>query len=419
MEEKIEKAYRLAKEAYAKIGVDTDKAIEKLDQVPISIQCWQADDIQGFVNSNALTGGIQVTGNYPGKARNFQELTQDLEKVFSLVPGKKKVNLHAIYVTRPLEGRDIDALVPEDFAGWVEFAKKNGVGLDFNPTCFSHPMFKDNFSLASPDEEVRSFWVRHAKACVRIGDYFGKALGEKCVTNIWIPDGMKDDPYSHLEARKRLTTSLDEILATDYDHSDEILAVESKFFGIGAESYTVGSSEFYLGYAAKNQIALCLDSGHFHPNEFISDKLSSALLYVPEILLHISRPVNWDSDHVVTDTDELNHIMEGLVRDGLLDRTHIGLDFFDATINRIAAYVIGIRSTQKALLKAFLEPTEYLLGKEKALDYTERLALVEELKSYPWGDVYAYYLAKNGIPNHDWLDAVKAYEKEVLEKRGN
>ena len=419
MDEKILQAYKRAKETYAEIGVDTDKAIERLEQVPISIQCWQADDIQGFISDNALSGGIQVTGNYPGKARNFAEVCQDLEEVFSLVPGKKKVNLHAIYVTRPLEGRDVDALVPEDFRGWVDFARRNGVGLDFNPTFFSHPMYRDGFTLASPDEAVRSFWVRHGQACVRIGDYFGKELGEKCVTNIWIPDGMKDDPYSHLEARKRLTKSLDEILATEYDRRNELLAVESKFFGIGAESYTVGSSEFYLGYAAKNQIALCLDSGHFHPNEYISDKLSSALLYVPELLLHVSRPVNWDSDHVVTDNDELNHIMEALVRDGLLERTHIGLDFFDATIDRIAAYVVGIRSSQKALLKAFLEPTESLLSAERNLDYTTRLAEVEELKSYPWGDVYAYYLAKNGIVNHGWLESVKEYEKNVLRKRGN
>lgn len=419
MDEKILQAYKRAKETYAEIGVDTDKAIERLEQVPISIQCWQADDIQGFISDNALSGGIQVTGNYPGKARNFAEVCQDLEEVFSLVPGKKKINLHAIYVTRPLEGRDVDALVPEDFRGWVDFARRNGIGLDFNPTFFSHPMYRDGFTLASPDEAVRSFWVRHGQACVRIGDYFGKELGEKCVTNIWIPDGMKDDPYSHLEARKRLTKSLDEILATEYDRRNELLAVESKFFGIGAESYTVGSSEFYLGYAAKNQIALCLDSGHFHPNEYISDKLSSALLYVPELLLHVSRPVNWDSDHVVTDNDELNHIMEALVRDGLLERTHIGLDFFDATIDRIAAYVVGIRSSQKALLKAFLEPTESLLSAERNLDYTTRLAEVEELKSYPWGDVYAYYLAKNGIVNHGWLESVKEYEKNVLRKRGN
>ena len=419
MDEKIKEAYQRAKEAYASIGVDTDKALQALDEVPISIQCWQGDDIQGFLNDNALSGGIQVTGNYPGKARNFQELQEDLEKVLSLVPGKKKINLHAIYATRPLEGRDIDELFPEDFRGWVDFAKKNDVGLDFNPTFFSHPMYKDNFTLSSPDEEVRSFWVRHGKCCVTIGDYFGRELGKKCVTNIWVPDGMKDDPYSHLEARKRLTKSLDEILATEYDRRNELLAVESKFFGIGAESYTVGSSEFYLGYAAKNQIALCLDSGHFHPNEYISDKLSSALLYVPELLLHVSRPVNWDSDHVVTDNDELNHIMEALVRDGLLERTHIGLDFFDATIDRIAAYVVGIRSSQKALLKAFLEPTESLLSAERNLDYTTRLAEVEELKSYPWGDVYAYYLAKNGIVNHGWLESVKEYEKNVLRKRGN
>ncbi len=414
----VEKRYLLAKEKYKNIGVDTDKALEELDKVKISLHCWQGDDIQGFVSQDALSGGIQVTGNYPGKARNIDELQQDIKKVLSLLPGHFKLNLHAIYVSRPLGNRDIDELVPSDFEGWIDFAKENKIGLDFNPTCFSHKMYKDNFTLASPDKEVRDFWIRHCKACVKIGDYIGKELNEKCVTNIWIPDGMKDNPYSHLEARKRLEASLDEIISTPYDKNNELLAVESKFFGIGAESYTVGSSEFYLGYAIKNQIADTLDSGHFHPSEYISDKISSVLMYTPELLLHVSRPVNWDSDHVVIFDDELNRIAQSLVRDNLLSRTHIGLDFFDATINRIAAWVVGTRATQKALLKAFLEPHEEMIKDENDIKYTQRLVLSEELKAYPWGDVYDYYCYKNNIPvGEAWLEEVNKYENEVLSKR--
>ncbi len=414
----IEERYKIAKERYSKIGVDTDKALEALDKVKISLHCWQGDDIQGFISDASLSGGIQVTGNYPGKARNIDELQKDVEKVLSLLPGHFKLNLHAIYVSRPLEGRDVDQLVPEDFQGWVDWAKKNKVGLDFNPTFFSHKMYKDGFTLASPDKEVRDFWIRHGQACVKIGDYIGKELGEKCVTNIWIPDGMKDNPYSRLEARKRLTESLDAIINTPYNKENELLAVESKFFGIGAESYTVGSNEFYLGYAIKNQIADNLDAGHFHPSEYISDKISSVLMYTPELLLHVSRPVNWDSDHVVILDDELNRIAQALVRDNLIDRTHIGLDFFDATINRIAAWVIGTRATQKALLRAYLEPVDEMKQIENNLEYTKRLALTEEFKAMPWADVYDYYCYKNNVSvGTDWLDDVKKYEDEVLAKR--
>ncbi|MDD7707435.1 MAG: L-rhamnose isomerase [Candidatus Enterosoma sp.] len=419
MNKEIEQRYLLAKEKYARVGVDTDLALKKLEDVAISVQCWQGDDIQGFISDASLSGGIQVTGNYPGKARNLKELQMDIEKAFSLIPGKKRLNLHAIYVSSPLEGRDIDQLEAKDFQGWIDWAKKENIGLDFNPTCFSHPMYKDNFTLASPDEEVRSFWVRHCKACVKIGDDIGRQLNDKCVTNIWIPDGMKDNPYSHLEARERLMKSLDEILATPYSKENELLAVESKFFGIGAESYTVGSSEFYLGYAIKNQIGICLDAGHFHPNEFISDKISSALMFVPELLLHVSRPVYWDSDHVDIFDDELQRIAQSLVRENALSRTHIGLDFFDATINRIASWVIGTRSTQKALLKAFLEPKEELLKIENDCNYTKRLMLTEELKAYPWGDVYNYFLESHGVKSdEDWYQDVEEYEKEVLSKRG-
>lgn len=419
MDKAVKERYELAKAKYAALGVDTEKALKALDKVKISLHCWQGDDIQGFISSASLSGGIQVTGNYPGKARNILELQQDLEKVMSLLPGQQKVNLHAIYVSRPLGKRDIDELLPEDFAGWVDWAKKNKVGLDFNPTCFSHKMYQNNFTLASPDEEVRSFWIRHCQACVKIGDYFGKELGEKCVTNIWIPDGMKDNPYSRLEPRKRLEDSLDQILKTPYDKKNELLAVESKFFGIGAESYTVGSAEFYEGYAIRHQIADNLDAGHYHPNEFISDKISSLLMVTPELLLHVSRPVNWDSDHVVIFDDELNRISQALVRDDLIERTHIGLDFFDATINRIAAWVIGTRAMQKALLKAYLEPTAVLKKEELSFDYTDRLALTEELKSYPFGDVYDYYCQSQGVPvGTDWIREVKDYEANVLAKRG-
>ena len=414
----IETRYKLAKEKYAKIGVDTDKALEELSKIKISLHCWQGDDINGFVSNTSLSGGIQVTGNYLGKARNILELQQDIEKILSLLPGSFKLNLHAIYVSNPLENRDIDEIKPSDYDGWIKFAKKNHLGLDFNPTCFSHPMFKDNFTLASPNKEVRDFWIRHCKASLKVGEYFGKELNEKCVANIWIPDGMKDNPYSHLEARKRLKNSLDEILSTNYDKKYELVSVESKFFGIGAESYTVGSNEFYLGYAIKNQIALTLDSGHFHPSEYISDKISSVLLYTPELLLHVSRPVNWDSDHVVIFDDELNRIAQSLVRDDLLNKTHIGLDFFDATINRIAAWVVGTRSTQKALLKALLEPKEIMKKDENNFEYTKRLVLIEELKGYPWNDVYNYYCYKNNVPvGEDWLNEVNKYEKEVLSER--
>lgn len=420
MNRELEERYEAAKAKYAKLGIDTDKAIKALDNVTISLHCWQGDDVHGFVNSHALNGGIEVTGDYFGKARSLEELQEDIEEVIQLLPGHFKVNLHAIYPSSPLNGRDIDDLRPEDFQGWVNWAKKNRIALDFNPTFFSHPMYQDNFTLASPKKDVRDFWIRHGKACLRIGDYFGRELNSRCITNIWIPDGMKDNPYSYLEARKRLVDSLDQILEEPYDKANQLVAVESKFFGIGAESYTVGSHEFYFGYASKHQLALTLDSGHFHPNESIADKISSSLLYVPEVLLLVSRPVNWDSDHVVILDDKLNDLAQALVRDNLLDKAHIALDFFDATIDRIAAWVIGVRSMQKALLKAFLEPTAKMIADETALKYTERLALTEELKSYPWGDVYDYYCYKRHVPvATEWLINIKGYEQNILSKRGN
>lgn len=412
-----EKMYELAKEVYAKIGVDTDKALEKLKNTKISMHCWQGDDVAGFMSDDELSGGIQVTGNYPGKARNPEELRADIEKAFSLIPGKHKLNLHAIYADTD-EKVDLDELEPKHFEKWVSWAKEQGVGLDFNPTCFSHPMADSGFTVSSADEKVRNFWIKHCKASRKIGEYFGKELGQTCVTNHWFPDGFKDTPVDREAPRKRMNDALDEIFKEEIDPKYNIDAIESKVFGIGTESYVVGSNEFCMGYAVKNDKTVCLDAGHFHPTEYISDKISSVLLFTKELLLHVSRPVRWDSDHVVTMDDELQNIAHSLVRTNLLDRTHIGLDFFDGSINRIAAWVIGTRNMQKALLKALLEPTEMLKKLELDGDYTSRLALVEELKSYPFSAVWDYFCEKEGVPVRDtWLDEVKKYEQEVLLKR--
>ena len=413
----IRKEYELAKKEYAKIGVDTDKAIETLSSIRISMHCWQGDDVRGFLSKDELSGGIQTTGNYLGRARNVSELREDIKEVLSLLPGKFKLNLHAIYLDTD-EKVDLDKIEPKHYASWVNFAKENDLGLDFNPTCFSHPLASSNFTLSSSDEHIRSFWVEHCKRSRKIGEYFGKELGIPCVTNIWIPDGMKDIPYDRVSPRKRLKQSLDEILEEKIDPKYNIDAVESKVFGIGLESYTVGSNEFYLGYATKNQIGLTLDSGHFHPTEMISDKISSVLLYVPHLLLHVSRPVRWDSDHVVIFDDELNEIARSLVRSGLINKTSIGLDYFDASINRIAAWVVGIRSTQKALLKALLEPTEYLNKVEDEQNYTERMVLTEEMKSMPLGIVYDYFCFINNKPlGQEYLSEIKRYEDVVLKGR--
>ena len=413
----IRKEYELAKKEYAKIGVDTDKAIETLSSIRISMHCWQGDDVRGFLSKDELSGGIQTTGNYLGRARNVSELREDIKEVLSLLPGKFKLNLHAIYLDTD-EKVDLDKIEPKHYASWVNFAKENDLGLDFNPTCFSHPLASSNFTLSSSDEHIRSFWVEHCKRSRKIGEYFGKELGIPCVTNIWIPDGMKDIPYDRVSPRKRLKQSLDEILEEKIDPKYNIDCVESKVFGIGLESYTVGSNEFYLGYATKNQIGLTLDSGHFHPTEMISDKISSVLLYVPHLLLHVSRPVRWDSDHVVIFDDELNEIARSLVRSGLINKTSIGLDYFDASINRIAAWVVGIRSTQKALLKGLLEPTEYLNKVEDEQNYTERMVLTEEMKSMPWGIVYDYFCFINSKPlGQEYLSEIKRYEDVVLKGR--
>lgn len=415
---KTEKAYSLAKEQYAKIGVDTDAVLERLQNVVISMHCWQGDDVNGFLFKDIeLSGGIQTTGNYPGKANTPDELRADIEKAMSLIPGKQKLNLHAIYADTD-EKVDLDRLEPKHFEKWVEWAKKMGIGLDFNPTCFSHPMADSGYTISSADKEVRDFWIRHCKASRKIAAYFGKELGQTCVTNHWFPDGSKDTPVDKEGPRKRMMTALDEVFSVEYDEKYTKDALESKVFGIGAESYTVGSNEFALGYAVSRGKMYCLDAGHFHPTEVISDKIPAVLLFTDKLLLHVSRPVRWDSDHVVVMDDELLAIAQNLVRTNLIDRTYIGLDFFDASINRIAAWVIGTRNMQKALLRAMLEPTADLMQKELEGDYTSRLALTEEYKTYPFGAVWDYFCEKNGAPvGADWLDEVKAYERDVLSKR--
>jgi len=414
---KTEKAYLLAKEQYAKIGVDTDKALEALKNIKISMHCWQGDDVLGFLSDGELSGGIQTTGNYPGRATNPDELRADLDKALSLIPGTHKLNLHAIYADTD-EKVELDELEPKHFEKWVAWAKEKGMGLDFNPTCFSHPMAETGFTISSADDNIRNFWILHCKACRKIAEYFGKELGQKAVTNFWFPDGYKDIPVDREAPRRRMMEALDEVFSEQIDEKYTVDALESKVFGIGVESYTVGSNEFCIGYAVSRNKLPCLDAGHYHPTEVISDKIPSVLLFSKELLLHVSRPVRWDSDHVVILDDELQAIAQSLVRTGLVERTHIGLDFFDASINRIAAWVIGTRNMQKALLKALLEPTADLMKAELEGDYTSRLALTEEYKTYPFGAVWDYFCEINGVPvGTEWLDEVKKYEQEVLLKR--
>jgi L-rhamnose isomerase len=415
----IRDAYALAKERYAAIGVDTEQALETLSQIPISLHCWQGDDVSGFENPDAeLGGGIAATGNYVGRARNAEELRRDLDKAYSLIPGTHRLNLHAIYAETGGEQVERNELQPEHFAAWADWAKEGGHGVDFNPTLFSHPLAEDGFTLTSYDEGVRRFWIEHCIACRRIGETFGRQLGTPCVTNIWIPDGYKDTPVDRKTPRQLLRNSLDEIFSADVDRRYNLDAVESKLFGIGSESYVAGSHEFYLGYAVANDVLLCLDSGHFHPTEVISDKLSSVLLYVDEVLLHVSRGVRWDSDHVVMLTDELQAIMHEIVRNDFLDRVHIGLDYFDASINRIAAWVIGTRNALRALLIALLEPTEMMRDLEVSGDYTMRLAMLEELKGMPFGAVWDYYCLQQGVPvGIRFMDDLHQYEARVLASR--
>ncbi|OXS60949.1 L-rhamnose isomerase [Cohnella sp. CIP 111063] len=412
--------YEAAKQLYAKHGIDVDQVLEKLAQIKISMHCWQGDDVRGFLNKDQdLTGGISVTGNYPGAARTPEELRADLEKAFSLIPGKHKVNLHAIYADTD-EKVELDQLEPKHFQKWVDWAKEQGLGMDFNPTCFSHEKSSEGFTLSHPDPEIRRFWIDHCKASRKIGAYFGEQLGQTCVTNVWVPDGFKDVPADRLAPRQRLKDALDEVFAEELNPSHNLDAVESKLFGIGSEAYVVGSHEFYMGYGLRNNKLICLDAGHFHPTEVISNKLSSLSLFADGILLHVSRPMRWDSDHVVTLDDELIDIGRELVRGDLLGKTHIGLDFFDASINRVAAWVIGTRNTIKSLLRAMLDPIEALKKAELEGDYTTRLALTEEFKSYPFGAVWDYYCEKNGVPvREEWLGEVKTYEQDVLLKRGN
>ncbi len=418
-DKQIEEAYAVAKERYAQLGVDSDKALGALSEVSISLHCWQGDDVTGFENTGeGLSGGIAATGHYPGKARNAQELRRDLDNTYSLIPGAHRLNLHALYAETGGKRVDRNELRPEHFAAWVDWAQANRHGLDFNPSYFSHPKAADNFTLASYDAGIRKFWIEHGIACRKIGEYFGRELGTPCVTNIWIPDGIKDTPADRKTPRLLLKESLDTILAEKIDPKYNLDAVEGKLFGIGAESYTVGSHEFYLGYAVANKVLLTLDAGHYHPTEVISDKLSAVLTFVDEVLLHVSRGVRWDSDHVVTLTDELVAIAQELVRGDYLSRVHIGLDYFDASINRVAAWVIGSRNMLRALLLALVEPIEQLKKIETAGDTTGRLALLEELKGMPFGAVWDYFCWRQGVPvGMAFMDEIREYEKREMFKR--
>lgn len=409
--------YESAKKAFAAYGVDTDKAIETLSKIPVSLHCWQGDDVTGFDHDGPLTGGIQTTGNYPGKARNPEELMQDLEKVMQLVPGMKKINVHACYaIFEKGEFVDRDKIEPKHFKKWVDFAKKHNVGLDFNPTFFSHPMASTGLTLSSPDKKIRDFWIAHGKACVKISEYFARETGIPCVMNIWTGDGLKDIPADRMGPRIRYKESIDEILS-DYDKNLVKPCVESKVFGIGVESYTVGSAEFTLSYAASRGCLPLMDNGHYHPTEVVSDKISALLAFFPEIALHVTRPVRWDSDHVIALDDETKEIAKEIVRNDALSRVYIALDYFDASINRIAAWTVGARNMQRALLYALLQPNAMLKNLQDSLNYTELLVMQEEMKFMPYGDVWAEYLKRQNVPNSEWFNEVKKYEKEVLSLR--
>jgi L-rhamnose isomerase len=415
-EELIQKSYEIAKERYAAAGVDVEKALDGLQKVSISIHCWQADDVNGFeVTENLGGGGIQATGNYPGKARNIEELRADIEKVLTLVGGKHRLNLHAIY--GDFNGKIVDRnqIEPKHFASWMQWAKEKDLKLDFNSTSFGHPKSGD-LTLANPNKDIRDFWIEHTKRCRTISEEMGKFQNDPCILNIWIHDGMKDLTVNRYKYRQILEQSLDEIFATDYKNMKD--CIEAKLFGIALESYTVGSYDFYLGYGAKKQKIVTLDTGHFHISENIADKISSLLLFTPEIMLHVSRPIRWDSDHVVILNDDIAELAKEVIRAKALERVHIGLDFFDASINRIGAYVIGIRSTQKAFLQALLEPADKLSQYEANGQYFERLALLEEAKVLPWNAVWDYFCLKNNIAvGEDYISEIQQYEKDVTSKR--
>ena len=415
----VKESYELAKKEYEKWGINVDEVLQQLQQVPISIHCWQGDDVGGFeVNKGELSGGIDVTGNYPGKARTPEELRSDLEKALSLIPGKHRVNLHAIYAETNGVVVERDRLEPKHFENWVNWAKEHGLGLDFNPTLFSHKKSADGLTLSHPDPEIREFWINHCIASRKIAEYFGKELGTPALTNVWIPDGYKDVPSDRLTPRVRLKESLDKIFEVEIDEQYNIDAVESKLFGIGSEAYVVGSHEFYMGYALKNNKLCLLDTGHYHPTEMVSNKISSMLLYSDKLAFHVSRPVRWDSDHVVTLDDELKEISLEIVRNDALDKVMIGLDFFDASINRVAAWTIGTRNMIKSLLYAMLVPNNHLKQLQEEGNFTERLALMEEFKTYPFGAIWDYYCEQMGVPvKETWLEDVKKYEKEVLSQR--
>lgn len=404
------------KTTFAHYGIDVEKALTALAETPISIQCWQLDDVSGFLSTESLSGGIQSTGNYPGKARNFKELTADLDVALSLIPGKKKINLHAIYQSdSPVDRKDIH---PENFKSWVAYAKERGLGLDFNPTLFSSPRMDDGLSLSSPRKEVRDYWIEHCVNSIKVTEYFGRELGQRSLCNIWIPDGLKDEPADRQGPRARLKESLDRILEYRYDREVMDVSVESKVFGIGVESYTVGSHEFYLSYAMKNDVLCLLDTGHFHPTEVVADKISSLLLFSPRLAFHVSRPVRWDSDHVLKLNDDLQLVADELVKCDALEKSYIGLDFFDGSINRIAALVIGTRNMQKALLRALLTPWDKLKEAQNHYDHTEVLALQEEIKTLPWEGVWNEYLSRQGVASEsEWLAVVREYEKNVLSHR--
>lgn len=404
-----------AKKIYREAGVDVEKALERLSLIPVSMHCWQGDDVKGFLSDGELSGGIQTTGNYPYRARNFEELTADMDFAFSLIPGKKRINLHAIYAILT-EKKDVDELTIEDFRPWIEWAKKRNVGIDFNPTLFSHPMVKNGLTLSSPDEDVRKFWIRHVKACRKIAAEIGKEQGSPCLNNLWIPDGLKDVPGNRLTPRMRLKASLDEIYAVKYPKEYIVDSVESKVFGIGVESYTVGSSEFYMNYAALNGLCCLLDNGHYHPTEVVSDKIPSMLAFFDKVALHVTRGVRWDSDHVVVFEDELKEIAKEIIRNNADQRVLIGLDYFDASINRVMAWVTGMRNMQKALLWALLLPNEETTKLQDEARFTELMYLNEKMKTYPFGDVWEEYLKRNGVKS-EFLTDIKDYEKELNNRK--